>query len=116
MVGNGYCADINGMDNVARMYYVRMSHEEARDICQFDEGCVAYAQALDPYVKERDVENVVLYSTTLCTTDCSITAWKENPDLIKQAGNDLALTKWNTGKCYVKRKYDDFISKCNLNS
>ena len=114
MKGNGYCSNVNGYDNVARRYYVGMSHEEARQICQLDEGCVAYTYSLDPYIAKESSLNVVLYSTTLCTADCGITTWKDNPYLITQARNQVGSSNWNTAKCYIKRKYADFNAKCNL--
>ena len=93
-----------------------MSHEEAREICRLDDGCVAYTYSLDPYVAKDGALNVVLYSTTICTDDCGVTTWKEDPNLIIKAANIPNYANWATAKCYVKRTADDIMQKCFVTS
>ena len=111
MDGNGYCTDSQRTDLVARKYYAGMSHEEAREICELDEGCVAYTYSLDTYVANNG-DNVVIYSNTVCSHDCGVTTWQDDPNSIKQASNDPGYTRWVTSKCYVKRNNADYYTKC----
>ena len=103
--GNGYCNDVENGDTVARIYYRGMSHEKAREICELDDGCVAYTYSLDHM--NTNYDNVVLYSSQLCIHNCENTQWQDNPALIKQAGNVGNLTNWMTAKCYKKRSLNN---------
>ena len=90
-----------------------MPYEEVRDICQNDDGCVAYAYSLDNMLRDNsNYVNAIIYSTTLCTNNCEEDSWQQNPDLITQTGNN---GQWNDGKCYVKRSYDYYVNKCKVN-
>ena len=111
--GNGFCLDSNGFKDVAKINYKKMTHEEAREICQNDDGCVAYAYSLDNMLRDNsNYVNAIIYSTTLCTNNCEEDSWQQNPDLITQTGNN---GQWNDGKCYVKRSYDYYVNKCKVN-
>ena len=112
MDGNGYCTDAQRTDLVARKYLVGMSHKEARKICELDEGCVAYAYSLDSYLEKNGLENVVLYTNTICSHHCGVTTWQDDPNSIKQASNDPRSAIWTTGKCYVKKSSTDYYKKC----
>ena len=106
MTGNGYCTDSNNGDAYARMYHKRMSHEEARRICENDKNCVAYTYSLD-YKNDSNNVNTIIYSSSLCTNDCSNTQWQDNPFLIKQASNIHDHANWRTAKCYRKKSLAD---------
>ena len=106
MSGNGYCTNSDNGDGVARRYYTGMSHETARNICEEDETCVAYTYSLD-YMTDTSTENVVIYSSRLCTNDCSTRDWENNPGLIKQASNVHDYARWRTAKCYRKKSLAD---------
>ena len=87
-----------------------MSHEEARQICRNDEGCVAYTYAMDS-MTNPNVDNVIIYSTKLCTYNCDVTTWKDDLSLITQVNPS---SHWNTAKCYLKRSHQDYyLDKCN---
>ena len=102
MTGNGYCTDSNNGDTYARIYYRLMTHEEARKICKSDNSCVAYTYSLD-YMNEPNYDSTIIYSSKLCSHDCSKTEWQDNPFLIKQASNVNDYANWRTAKCYRKR-------------
>ena len=106
MTGNGYCTDADNGDGYARMYHKRMSHEEARRICKNDNHCVAYTYSLD-YMNDSNNVNTIIYSSSLCTNDCSNTQWQDNPFLIKQASNIHDHSNWRTAKCYRKKSLAD---------
>ena len=89
-----------------------MTHEEAREICQNDDDCVAYAYSLDNMLRPGNYNNVIIYSSTLCEKFCDVDIWQQNSDLITQTGNNY---NWNDGKCYVKRSYDYNVNKCITN-
>ena len=105
MKGSGNCKDSNNKDRVARAYYSQMSHEKARQICQTDHDCVAYAYSHD-YVDHSGYNNVVIYSSKLCNLNCDNTDWQSNPNLITQAFYDGHENNWMTASCYVKQAYD----------
>ena len=109
MAGNGYCTDANNGDGVARRYYSRMSHENAREICELDAKCIAYTYSPD-YMSDASNSNVVMYTSNskLCTNDCSNTQWLHNPTLIKQASNIHNYAPWRTSKCYRKK----YLTNC----
>ena len=105
MTGNGYCTDSNNSDGYARIYYKGMSHAEARKICESDNGCVAYTFSFEYQNGYPNDDNTIIYSSTLCTHDCSKTEWQDNPFLIKQASNIGNSAQWRTGKCYRKKSF-----------
>ena len=89
-----------------------MSHEEAREICLADDGCIAYAFSLSRLSLSNSI-NVIIHSNTLCTEWCTVNDWQTNSDFITQTADNGS---WNDGKCYVKRNYDHYFKKCVLNS
>ena len=109
--GNGICSNAGGSYLVARAMYIGMSHEEAREICRFDDGCVAYSYSLDNYVTKAGY-STIMFTTTHCTKNCDVTSWHNDPSLIINASNAHNNAKWVTGKCYVKRNQADIMKKC----
>ena len=109
--GNGICSNSGGSYQVARAMYIGMSHEEARKICSFDDGCVAYSYSLDNYVAKTGY-SAYLFTTTPCTSSCGVTSWQTDPSLIEKASNANNNANWVTGKCYVKRNAADIMQKC----
>ena len=109
--GIGRCSNSGGFYQVARTNYKSMSHEEAREICRLDDGCVAYSYSLDNYVAKSGV-STIMFTTTHCNADCGDTSWHNDPSLIKKASNPDNNPSWVTGKCYVKRNAADIMQKC----
>ena len=103
--GSGLCKDSKNKDLVARAVYSQMSHEKARNICQTDHDCVAYAYSHD-YMTHSGYNNVVIYSSKLCNLNCDNTDWQINPNLITQASYEGHGNNWMTARCYVKQAYD----------
>lgn len=106
--GNGICTTADGKYDVARRHYVVMSHEEAREICRFDDGCVAYSFSLQKYIAKSGT-STIMFTTTNCEFSCDNTAWKDDPSLIQKAG-----PSWVTHKCYVKRNAVEMLTKCGV--
>ena len=96
MRGHGWCVDSEGGEGTARKFLQDTLYSTASDICSLDDKCAGFAYA-------EDTQQAVVYTTTGCTSDCSNTAWTQNPTLITGAAWCCGQTRWMNAVCYRKK-------------